>query len=66
MKKTSIIKELQKRLPDDLVIHDETSFEDTDDEYVSMLCWLKCFNEHYERYGRDEQPTVIFPIISKG
>lgn len=65
MKKTSMLKEIQRRLPDDLIIQDETSFEFSDDEYVSMLCWLKYFNEHYKQHGKSEQTTVNFPIISK-
>lgn len=65
MTKKNQIKEIQKRLPDDLVIVDETSFDFTDDEYVSILCWIKFFNQHYEQFGKEKYPNPMFPIISK-
>ena len=65
MKKSTCLKEIQKRLPDDIVIQDETTFEFTDDEYVSILSWIKYFKEHYREYGKGKIPTVPFPMISK-
>jgi len=65
MKTLTYIKEIQKRLPDDIIIQNETSFEFNEDEFVSILSWIKNFNEHYKEYGKREQPNVIFPIISK-
>ncbi len=65
MKKSSYIKEIQKRLPDNILIEDETIFEFTEDEYVSILSWIKFFNEHYKEYGKDKNPSVLFPLISK-
>jgi len=64
MKKT-MLKEIQKRLPDDIIIEDETNFELTGDEFVSVLSWIKFFNGHYRVYGKNENPSVVFPIISK-
>ncbi len=65
MKKSSLINNIQKRLPDDIIIDDETKFEFTDDEYISILSWIKCFNEHYKIHGKNEGMLVQFPIISK-
>lgn len=65
MKKETCLKAIQKRLPDDLIIQDETTFEFTDDEYVSILSWLKLFNQHYRKHGKSKQPDMLFPIISK-
>lgn len=65
MLKTKFIKEVQKRLPDDLIVQDETTIEFTDDECISILCWIKFFNTHYEKFGKTDIPDIIFPIISK-
>lgn len=65
MKKTKYLKEFQKRLPEDIVIEDETNFEINEDEYVSVLSWIKYFKEHYKRYGKAEHTFITFPIISK-
>ncbi len=65
MKKLSLIKNIQKRLPDDIIVEDETIFEFTDDEYLSILSWIKCFNKHYEIHGKKKVMPVQFPIISK-
>lgn len=65
MKKTTYLREIQKRMPDDIVIEDETDFEFTEDEYISILSWIKLFNKHYEKHGKDANPDIIFPIISK-
>lgn len=46
MIKSRYLQEFQKRLPDDILIEDETNFEVTDDEYVSILSWFKYFKEH--------------------
>lgn len=65
MKKSSLIKNIQKRLPDDIIVDDETEFEFTDDEYLSILSWIKCFNKHYEIYGKNEGMPIQLPVISK-
>jgi hypothetical protein len=65
MTKQTQIKEIQKRLPDNIKIVDETLFDFTEDEFVSILCWIKYFNQHYEQYGKNEYPKIMFPIISK-
>lgn len=65
MIKSRYLQEFQKRVPDDILIEDETNFEVTDDEYVSILSWLKYFKEHYKRYGKEKETFVQFPIISK-
>lgn len=65
MKKLDQIKEIQKRLPENLKIVDETNIEFTDDEFLSILCWIKYFNNHYEKYEKTELPFIKFPIISK-
>lgn len=65
MKKSTQIKEIQKRLPESIYIVDETSFDFTDDEFISILSWIKCFNIHYKNKGKSEAFLVMFPIISK-
>lgn len=59
------IKEIQKRLPDDIIIQNETSFEINEDEFLGILSWIKNFNEHYKEYGKTKHLNIIFPIISK-
>ncbi|AQX90692.1 hypothetical protein [Elizabethkingia anophelis] len=65
MTKSDQLKEIQKRLPDDITIVDESKFDFTEDEFVSILCWLKVFNSHYRENGKERYPEVLFPIISK-
>ncbi|WP_055445531.1 hypothetical protein [Lacinutrix himadriensis] len=65
MNKTIILKNIQKRLPENIIIQDETQYEFNDDEYLSILSWIKCFNKHYETYGMSKGVSVQFPIISK-
>lgn len=65
MKNSTLIKNIQQRMPDDIIIHDETNFELTDDEYVSILSWIKCFKVHYETFGKNKEMPVQFPVISK-
>lgn len=65
MKTQTYLKEIQKRLPDDIIIQNETSFEFNEDEFVSILSWIKNFNQHYKLFGKKEQPYLMFPLISK-
>jgi len=65
MKKSKCLSEIQSRLPEDIIISDETVFDFTEDEYVSILSWIKYFNSHYKEHGKSKEPNVIFPIISK-
>jgi len=65
MKKETLLKEIQKRLPEDIIVEDETPYEFSEDEYVSILSWIKYFNGHYSLHGKDQNPTVIYPIVSK-
>ncbi|MBE4948031.1 hypothetical protein [Chryseobacterium culicis] len=65
MTKTYYLKEFQKRLPEDIKLIDETSYDFTEDEIVSIFCWLKYFNYHYETNGKKEYPKITFPIVSK-
>ena len=60
-----MLKEIQKRLPDDIVLEDNTTFEFTEDEFVVILSWIKYFNHHYQEYGKTQFPKVVLPIISK-
>jgi hypothetical protein len=64
MKKAACLKAIQRRMPDDIIVVDETPFEYTEDEYVGILSWIKLFNRHYEIHGKNERPTVLFPMIS--
>jgi hypothetical protein len=65
MKKEKCLKEIEKRLPEGIVLEDETPFELTDDEFITILSWIKYFNEHYKEYGKEKSPSIKFPIISK-
>jgi hypothetical protein len=64
MIKATCLKEFQKRMPDDIIVIDETPFDFTEDEYVGILSWIKYFNHHYKTHGKNEHPSVIFPIVS--
>ena len=65
MTKKYQIKEIQKRLPDNIKIVDETKFDITEDEFIGILSWIKYYNAHYKKFEKKEHPDVIFPIISK-
>lgn len=65
MTKKGYLKKIQDRLPDDLIIEDETSFEFTEDEFIGILSWIKYFNIHYKEKGKTDIPEIVFPIISK-
>lgn len=53
MKKQNQLKEIQKRLPDDIIIVDNTSYDEfTEDEFLGLLTWIDCFNNHYKTYGK--------------
>lgn len=65
MLKKKHIGEINKRLPEDILVIDETSFEFTEDEYVSILSWLRYFNNHFEEYAKSRLPNILFPVISK-
>lgn len=65
MTKLTQIKEIQNRLPEDIRFVDETNSELTEDEFVSILCWLKYFKQHYNKFGKSKLPEIMFPIISK-
>ena len=58
------MKKIIKRLPDDKVIEDETNFELTKDEYVGILSWIKYFNRHYRKYGKEKLPDIKVAVVS--
>lgn len=65
MNKDLYLNEINKRLPEDLIIEDETPFEFTEDEFIGILSWIKYFNLHYKEKGKTDIPEIVFPIISK-
>ena len=65
MKNETYLKRIQKRLPDDIIVEDETPFKFTEDEFISILSWIKYFNAHYKEHGKEKYPDVMFPIVSK-
>lgn len=65
MDKAQCLKEIQDRLPEDLIIEDETSYEFTEDEFIGILSWIKYFNIHYKEKQKSHTPAILFPIISK-
>lgn len=64
MTKTNYLKEIQKRLPKEINLVDETSFDFNDDEFLCILSWVKFFNSHYDEFEKNQNPTILFPIIS--
>lgn len=64
MKKIKYLVEIQKRMPDDIIVQDETNFDFTEDECISILCWIKYFKNHYLQNGKNKLPYILFPIIS--
>jgi len=65
MIKKTILKEIQQRLPKEIRFFDETNFEFSDDELISVLSWIKYFNIHYKNFELSCLPEIIRPIISK-
>lgn len=65
MKKEILIQQIQKRLPNDIVVQDDSCLEITDDEFVGILSWIKYFCSHYREYRKDKYPDIIRPVISK-
>ncbi len=65
MTKEDQLREIQRRLPEDIKIVDETNFDFTEDEFVCILSWVKYFNSHYKDYGKEKPTRIMFPIISK-
>jgi hypothetical protein len=65
MDKVKYLAEIQKRLPDDIIIVDETNFDFTEDEYVIALSWIANFNVHYKEHGKSKFPNVVFAMVSK-
>lgn len=64
MRKVSFLKLVEERLPQDIIIRDETQFEFTEDECVVMLSWIQYFNDHYKVYKKEKLPSIINPYIS--
>ena len=65
MKKNKMISEVQKRLPEDIIVIDETTFEFAEDEFISILSWIKYFNWNYKINNKSGPPAIQSPIISK-
>lgn len=65
MTKAVQIKNIQKRLPDDIRIQDETGLKLSDDEYVSILSWIKLFIIHYKSFGKSQPMPISSAIVSK-
>lgn len=65
MIKSTYLREIQKRLPDDIILQDETTFEFTEDELIGILSWIKYFKEHYKVHGERILPYIHTPLISK-
>lgn len=65
MNNSNYLQEIQKRLPDDIVIKNQSVFEFSDDEFIAILSWIKIFNKHYKLYGKTKQFDLIFALISK-
>jgi hypothetical protein len=58
--KTKYLKEIQNRLPENLIIKDETSYE-----FIGILAWIKYLNIHYNKRQKNNNPDMLFPLISK-
>ena len=65
MKKSTMLKKIQKELPKDIYLIDNTTFELTTDEYFAILSWIKGFNAHYKEYGKTKSVPVHTPVVSR-
>lgn len=63
MKKQTYLKEIQKRLPQDIFISDETNIDFTEDEFVCILFWIKIYNKYPDLFGTAKHIQHVF--ISK-
>ncbi|WP_035656790.1 hypothetical protein [Flavobacterium seoulense] len=64
MKQSSFLKLVQERLPEDVIVRDETQFKFSEDECVVMLSWIQYFVDHYTVYKKEKLPSIINPYIS--
>lgn len=64
MKKASFLKLVQEKLPEDIIVRDETQFKFSEDECVVMLSWIQYFDDHYKVYKKEKLPSIINPYIS--
>lgn len=65
MKKKVMLNKIQDRLVDNIKIVDRTNFEFSEDEFISILSWIKCFNKYYDESGKEKTFLMQLPIISK-
>jgi len=65
MKKSTFLKIVQDKMPDDIIIEDTTSFEFTEDECVGILSWIEFFNCHYSIYNKHTKTKIQRPSVSK-
>lgn len=65
MIKSTFLKIVQSKLPEDIIIEDSTNFEFTEDEYIGMLSWIQYFNDHYTEYKKQSKTKIQRPLISK-
>jgi hypothetical protein len=56
MRKNTCLKEIRNRLPADIILEDETPYDLTEDEFISILSWISFFNEHYKKHGKERHP----------
>lgn len=57
--------EVKNRMPDGILVDDETCFEWTDDEYVAILSWIKCFKNHNKILDNTKNTFISVAVISK-
>lgn len=60
-----MLKKIQKELPKDIYLIDNTTIELTTDEYFAILSWIKGFKVHYNEFGKTKHMTVHTPVVSR-
>ena len=64
MKKDAYLKKVQKKLPSEIDLIDETSFEFSLDEQLGVIGWINYFNTHYRKEGKSNIPDIQIIEIS--
>ena len=58
-------KEFKKHLPEGIEFHDDSDLKLTDDEFVSVMAWIKFFKAYYSVFGKAEEMPKKLNRISK-
>ncbi len=64
MKKSTMLKKIQKELPKDIYLINNTTIELTTDEYFAILSWIKVFLIHHKEFDKTKHLTLHTPVVS--